>query len=431
MSYLVDHLTRLLEQYGYVVLFLSLFLEMLALPLPGEFIMTYAGLIVYQGKLDWFLSIMTGGIGASLGMTIAYWVGFRLGNPFFEKYGSRIHFGPDKLHSVSKWFGRYGNKMLIIAFFIPGVRHITGYFSGTTRLSFRKYAAFAYTGAFFWVSVFISLGRLLGPKWEQYHSTINLYMLIFGLISVIAYILIIQYRKNKQRIRQYIDKWLEKGLHKYHSVGKVKFIILIAGALFGGFFTLMIGLIEDFLAHEFTQFDEIASYLVWQIFGTNWTVSMNHWALFSSYSILLPLIVLTSFWVLFKANDRLLTIAFFAVVVVGGEGLEEGLRRLFHLIGPSGGQLTFPSEQALMVLTVYGFTAYLLIRHHGNYLIRIMVVLTVSVICLMTGISVIYLGTQYPSDVVAGYVFGGMWISLNVVLLEIFREMRRSQPIMA
>jgi membrane protein DedA with SNARE-associated domain len=84
--------TNLLEHYGYWVLFLALMLELIALPLPGEFIMTYAGLIVYQGKLDWFLSIVVAGTGACVGMTISYWIGYRLGTPFFEKYGSKVHF---------------------------------------------------------------------------------------------------------------------------------------------------------------------------------------------------------------------------------------------------------------------------------------------------------------------------------------------------
>ncbi|BBI34003.1 VTT domain-containing protein [Cohnella abietis] len=424
MSFLSDMLNHLLEQYGYSVLFFSLFLEMLALPLPGELIMTYAGLIVNQGKLDWLLSILIAGTGTTLGMTVTYWIGYRLGNPFFEKYGSRFHFGPDKFEKVSKWFGRYGNKMLIIGYYIPGVRHITGYFSGTTRLPFRKYALYAYSGAFLWVSVFISLGKLLGPKWEKYHHTVNVYILVIGLILVTGYVLFILYKKNKQRIHERIDIWLEKGMQHYHSARKVKVILLTAGALFIALFSLMIGLIENFLEHEFVKFDEITIYIVEQVFDHSWTDSMNRWAFFSSYRILLPVILLASLWIWFKGKDRLLTIAFFALVVVGGEGLAEGLRGIFHRIGPSGNPFTFPSEHAFIALTVYGFTAFLLFRHHGKVLRRIIVVLAVSCLCLIIGISAVYSGNEYPSDVIVGYVLAGLWISLNVILLEVFRLMR-------
>jgi len=203
-------LTSLLEQHGYFILFSSLYLEMLALPLPGEFIMTYTGLIVFEGKLHWLLSIMVAGTGAALGMTTSYWIGYRLGTPFFEKYGARVHFGPDKLNSVSKWFQRHGNKVIIIAFFIPGIRHITGYFSGTMHLSFRKYAVYAFAGSFLWVSVFISLGKVLGPKWEKYHHTINTSILIMGLIAAVSYLCAKLYRKNKDKIMKRINNTLNK-----------------------------------------------------------------------------------------------------------------------------------------------------------------------------------------------------------------------------
>lgn len=52
---------------------------------------------------------------------------------------------------------------------------------------------------------------------------------------------------------------------------------------------------------------------------------------------------------------------------MGGEALDEGLRALFHRIGPSSLSYpfpsTFPSEQTLISLTVCGFAAYLLVRH--------------------------------------------------------------------
>lgn len=128
----MQFLTNLIEHYGYAVLFLSLMLELIALPLPGEFLMGYAGVLVFQGKLSWIISIVIAGVGSCTGMTISYWIGKKLGTPFFHKHGHRIHLGPDRLEKTAKWFKNYGNKLLLIAYFIPGVRHITGYFSGIT-----------------------------------------------------------------------------------------------------------------------------------------------------------------------------------------------------------------------------------------------------------------------------------------------------------
>ncbi|KRF32112.1 DedA family protein [Paenibacillus sp. Soil787] len=60
-------LTSWLEHYGYWVLFFALLLEMLAIPFSGEVSMSYAGLLIFQGKLNWFLCILTAGAGVSTG----------------------------------------------------------------------------------------------------------------------------------------------------------------------------------------------------------------------------------------------------------------------------------------------------------------------------------------------------------------------------
>ncbi|TJY41719.1 phosphatase PAP2 family protein [Cohnella pontilimi] len=418
--------THMLEQYGYGVLFLALMLELIAVPLPGEFIMTYAGLIVYQGQLNWLLSIVAAGSGACIGKTVSYWIGYRLGQPFFEKYGSRIHFGPDKLDNVSHWYQRYGNKLLLIAFFIPGVRHITGIFSGVTGLPFRKYAVYAYTGAVIWVSIFISLGRLLGPKWEKYHHTVNRYMIIIGVLSALIYLCVYVFRKKKDKLRVLMVRALNIALLRYNSMRRVRFIIFIAFAFFVIFASLLIGLIQDFLAHEFVLFDEVAAYIVHQIIGPNESESMNRAALLGSNAIIVPVLLLTGLWIAFKGKDRRLEWSIFVWAAVGGEGLSQALRYVFHRPGPAGSSsvFTFPSEQAMLSFAIYGFAAYLALRHGGKFPIRAGVVIVVFAVCLIVGISQVYLGVEYPSDVSAGYVFGGIWLTMNVILLEVLRAAR-------
>ncbi|BFH62581.1 bifunctional DedA family/phosphatase PAP2 family protein [Paenibacillus azoreducens] len=425
----MGHLVNWLEHYGYLILFVGLFLEMLALPLPGEILMSYAGLLVFQGKLSWFFSILSSGLGAIFGMTLAYWIGSRLGTPFFEKYGSYIHLGTDKLHKVSHWFQKYGNKLIFIAFFIPGVRHITGYFSGVTRISFRKYALFAYSGAFFWTTTFISFGKVLGPKWELYHHKFSRYMLIAGFIAAGVVIVFYLYRKYKESLTRKLINALEKGLLRFQSLGKIRFFILAMFTLFVTCISLMIGLIQDYLAKEFSEFDEITTFIIHSIFGPSWGAWMNYFTLLGTYYVFVPIIIITSLWILFRGKDRLLELTSFAWVIVGGEALDEGLRLLFHRIGPasigSNSPYTFPSEQTLISMTVCGFAAYLLIRHYGNALIRAVAIFFVVFLCLLVGISRVYFNIQYPSDVVSGYVFGGAWLSLNIIQLEVFRILKK------
>ncbi|MGZ9584305.1 VTT domain-containing protein [Paenibacillus marinisediminis] len=422
---MLDWIMRWIDQNGYIVLFFVPMLELLFVPVSAEFVMGYCGVLVFQGKLNWFISILVAATGSSIGMTLAYWIGYKLGTPFFEKYGSRIHMGPDRLNKASQWFQRYGNKVITINYFITGVRHITGYFSGITRIPFRTYIIYASIGAFLWAATFVSLGKLFGPEWDRYHVIIKKYVVVVTIIIAVVFVFSFLYKKYKPQIIEFFMNVFKKGEEKFHSPRRVKTLIVVTFAVFLSLLVLMIGLIQDFLAKEFGDFDIVTSFIIHAMFNESWSSLMNNFAFIASIKVLVPIVLLTLFWIMFKGKDRELEIIFMLIVVIGGEVWEESLRRLFHRTGhlTSMGNTpyTFPSEQTFITLVVLGICAYLGVRHVSSIWIRYAVSLIVMAVCLFVGISLIFFDVQFPSDVAAGYVFGGVWLSLNVVLLEVFR----------
>ncbi|MFK7692633.1 bifunctional DedA family/phosphatase PAP2 family protein [Paenibacillus sp. HJGM_3] len=416
------------------MLFIGLFLEMLALPLPGELLMSYAGLLVFEGKLNTLLAIGSAGTGVMAGITVSYWIGYRLGKPVIIKYGSRFHMGEEKFERIDRWFEQYGDKLVVVAYFIPGVRHITGYFCGITRMPFKKYVLYAYSGAVIWTGLFISLGKLLGPKWEEYHRTVNRYLILFAIASAVISLLVLVIRRSRQSILDTANRLLVQGIQYFNSFGKVRFLVLAAYTIFVLFVSLMLGLIQDFWAREFTSFDTVASYLVHAGFNSRWEEWMYLFQQLGTYTFYVPLIVLTGIGIMIRSKDKVLELLFLVWVVVGGEVLDESLRALFHRAGPSAAGAptfyTFPSEETLSSITVSGFAAFLLVRHYRNVRLHVAAILVTIALCLLVGISRVYFNVQYPSDVIAGYVFGMVWLSLNVIVLEILRKLQRPTPIM-
>lgn len=229
------HFMVWMDQYGYLILFLALMLELIIFGIPTEILMAYAGFLVFQGKMDWTMAILIAGIGSSMGISISYFIGRKLGYSFFNKFGHRIMMGPERLDKFSGWYGKYGFALIVVAYFIPGVRHITGYFSGVTRISFPKFAAFAYLGAFTWVSVYVSLGVALGPQWQIVHHSTK-YLILGSVLLALVAVVIFLYKLLKGRVKKGIRVFMTE------SSLPTRYSIILTALVFMSLFIMAIGI---------------------------------------------------------------------------------------------------------------------------------------------------------------------------------------------
>ena len=191
----MEWIHELFQQYGYYVVLVGLLLEYIALPFPGEPTLAYAGFLSHQGDLNLPILIMLSFIGTSVGMTFQYFLGNKLGMPFIQKYGKYVFLTQKKIDMTKIWFDTYGYFLIFIAFFIPGVRHFTGYFAGIINLPFRRFAMTIYSGALFWVSFFLIGGYWLGENLEEIFQILgqHIWKILFGMIIIT---LITRFRKN-------------------------------------------------------------------------------------------------------------------------------------------------------------------------------------------------------------------------------------------
>ena len=206
----VETLAPYIDQYGYMFLFFYLMLDLIALPLPGQSLMTYVGFLAYRGHMDLGTSILVAALGSCVGMTITYFLGFKIGNPLLKKYGRFIRISPNRVEKTSEWYGRHGSKLLAIGYFIPGVRHFTGYFSGVARLRFRTFAVFAYSGAIVWTSTFILFGNFLGPKWDMLDDKVKNSIIITAIIVFVSFIFIYLFRKYFMRVLGFFMSFIRR-----------------------------------------------------------------------------------------------------------------------------------------------------------------------------------------------------------------------------
>jgi undecaprenyl-diphosphatase len=107
-----------------------------------------------------------------------------------------------------------------------------------------------------------------------------------------------------------------------------------------------------------------------------------------------------------------------AAVMGGATILDNGLKLLLHRARPAPffgldpDTFSFPSGHALFSLCFYGTMAAIFASQVRNAGWRVAIWTGALALVLCIGLSRIYLGVHYPSDVMAGYLIGGAWLSV-------------------
>jgi undecaprenyl-diphosphatase len=122
----------------------------------------------------------------------------------------------------------------------------------------------------------------------------------------------------------------------------------------------------------------------------------------------------------YLALTRRRRIAVFVLAAIGGGTLASTVLKMFYQrprpdLVPHGMDVftaSFPSGHAMMSAIAYLTLASLLARVDREPRIKILVLLLGVLITLLVGISRVYLGVHWPSDVLAGWCVGAAWAGL-------------------
>ena len=87
---------------------------------------------------------------------------------------------------------------------------------------------------------------------------------------------------------------------------------------------------------------------------------------------------------------------------------------------------SFPSGHATSAIVFYGLMIYFIFKLTKNLSLKLLSSFFCILIILLIGISRIYLGVHYPTDVLAGYSFGFFYLLVTLIIIEYF-ELRNTR----
>ncbi|MFD1613695.1 phosphatase PAP2 family protein [Gelatiniphilus marinus] len=88
--------------------------------------------------------------------------------------------------------------------------------------------------------------------------------------------------------------------------------------------------------------------------------------------------------------------------------------------------LSYPSGHAMSAMAFYGFLIYLSYKFKMNRFKKIAAIFISTLLILSIGISRIYLGVHFPSDILGGFIAGAIWVVFCIVLFNMIEVFRRN-----
>jgi undecaprenyl-diphosphatase len=183
---------------------------------------------------------------------------------------------------------------------------------------------------------------------------------------------------------------------------------------------------EEVFEGDLQRFDSSARMKVHEFFSPQLTRFMQDMTFLGSIGFLTILFaIIVTVW-LAKGMKRP---AVWLMIAVGGSVvLDVSLKLSFHrtrpvpFVGAAPLTYSFPSGHALSSFCFYGVLAGLLCSRIHSQAIRIVVWTAGAALVLAIGLSRIYLGVHYPTDVIAGYIAAAAWVSTLLLTVSAKRH---------
>jgi membrane protein DedA with SNARE-associated domain len=152
----------IVDALGYPAAGLGILIESAGIPFPGEALLLAAAAWASARHHSLPLVILFGFLGATAGANIGYYLGYKGGRPFVERFGSAFHIRPEHIARSELFFARHGDKAILAGRFILGLRTWGSMLAGMARMPFWRFEAFSALGALGWAVLIGLVGYLLG-----------------------------------------------------------------------------------------------------------------------------------------------------------------------------------------------------------------------------------------------------------------------------
>lgn len=423
MLHWIDHSLAIFRQFGDVGLFVLSFIEASFFPIPPYLLSIPMTLAKPQAA---FRYATIGVAGSVLGGMLGYAIGYRFGRPILQRFMK--HSSIDKMEAN---FAEYGGWAIALGGVTPIPYKLFTISAGVFRirmLTFIPASIIARSIRFYIEALFLLLwGRQVVDIMEKILGPVNLLILT---ALVIGLIILHKTGVMDKYLHPFFQRWQARFVQigeKLAPIGHFGWYLITGATLTTFGFLVFAKIGEEMLEKEMTRFDAVTGSWI-NTWKPDWLTGLMKWAtaMGSAPFLIAAAVVVTGLG--FLLRRRIKDTIVFNICVIGAFVLSETLKYSFHRHRPPFPWLTsatgysFPSGHALLTMSLYGFLIYLVLRYSHKSAGRNLLIFVLLFLPLLTGISRIYLGVHYPSDVLAGWAVAIGWVGTCVAGRELIRR---------
>jgi len=441
--------------FGYWLVLLISFAESLAFVgefVPGGILVVLAGFLSAQGYLDLGDLIWFAAIGAILGDSLSYWLGTK-GTRFFRNENRILKLS--HLEKGERFFKKHGEKSILLGRFIGPMRPIVPFVAGLFKMRQRTFLFWNIVSGFLWAAGYLLLGYFFGGAAsviEVWTTRVGFFAFI-ALVSIFVLWFLIKRSKSifsfifsiavsikdavvtNPDVQKLIGRhphffaFLKRRLSKENFSGLPLTLILFSFIYIA---SLFFGIVEDIITSDpIVAADIRVANLLYAFRDTElitfftWVTLLGKWQIIFGGAIVATII-------LWMWRRRIYIFPLWATLV--GSELFNLLGKLaFHRPRPEVAYyaehgFSFPSGHATIAVAFYGFLTYILLRETKKWGRKANILFWGLIVILGIGLSRLYLGVHYVSDVWSGYLSGLLLLIIGIALVEWIKH-RRPAPV--
>ena len=177
----------LLEHYGYLALIVSIFLEGMGIPMPGQSLMIAASILSSQHLMNLSLIIAISWLSCFIGNTCGYLIGYHF-EGWLDKKG---YISGPKMQRLQNTVQRYGPACLIISRFVEGMKQFMPLACGIAKMPRHEFLIGNAIATSIWVAVFSLLTHFAFDHLQQIEQLYRAHRLSVWLVTASLFILCI------------------------------------------------------------------------------------------------------------------------------------------------------------------------------------------------------------------------------------------------